>query len=315
MTNEERISIKSDVVSITSRSPKGILVRAQTALSSLSKPVDSWGVSDVPVLSPRHIVPRRSQPSPSRSVRDLDSRKIEDGPSKFILAADASSRVGPIRPLSISSVSTFGAWMPDRVYATDDTAHKYTNMRPIEIVSRRKPGPTPDRQAMGAPVGQNQYPHSVTEASLYSNPNVHSSSDPDSHLHPLRMHPSTLSSLYSSPAKAVHNQDVLTHAQTSSAPQSSGITLPEDKAASKSSYDDSSGQLQRPVFTRVDVNTANRCAKSDGFELNATASTRNKGKQIVAAFPKDISVPRDVGYVEALRRWYEEKEVAAKERF
>ncbi|KAF9690592.1 hypothetical protein EKO04_011543 [Ascochyta lentis] len=302
-------------VSVTSRSPRGILIRAQAALSSLSKPVDSWGVSGVPVLSPRHIVPRRDRPG-----RDSDSSNGDDiSPCRptHRRAAGAVLQVNPIRPLSVSSVSTFGAWMPDQLYATDDVMHGNITVQITDTNSqsaRIMPLPTPNMQTQRATAGHQQYASLVVEPSRPRSPKEPFGRNPATQMHSLRMHSPISVSPFPAPATAVRNQDTSTHAQTSTTLRSPQITPPENKTVPRSSRKEISARLRRPVFAKLDVNTARGRAGIYGDGVNAKLLATNENTHTALAISNEVPVPRDVGYVEALRLWYEEKELAAKGR-
>ncbi|KAF1348429.1 hypothetical protein EJ07DRAFT_160064 [Lizonia empirigonia] len=210
--------------SYTSKRGSSILGRAQAALSNLSRPVETWGMSDVPLLSPTQIVPRRTQPSARPALQSGDGEQAYNGSPRKLThkrGTVATSRIKSLRPLSIASVSTFGAGMPDYCCADTNDApdgnsmagengkatadHNGNSTAGDTGSSSQSPNdlpvqePTPKTQPSAAV----QHPHLCPplEAPDYVQRRVGFRSNPRARLDPLRMHPpSPVASPVASPA-------------------------------------------------------------------------------------------------------------------
>ena len=132
-------------------------------------------------------------------------------------------------------------------------------------------------------------------------------------IHPLRMHPPSPSLSLSARSIASQSQD------TSSLSQSPRkILLPStpsfDDAASKASRETISTRHSRRMLPELNIKVANSDIKAHEEDLGHN-DRKQTGVAQGDAGPTDkhSSLPRDVGYVEAMRLWYEEKENDASE--
>ena len=136
----------------------------------------------------------------------------------------------------------------------------------------------------------------------------------DTGIHPLRMHPPSLSTSLSARSIGPQSQD------TSSLSQSlSKIPLPStpsfDDAASKASRDTISTRRSRLTLPELNIKVANSDVKAQEEELEHK-ERRQAGviQDGAGRTDKHSSFPQDVGYVEAMRLWYEEKENEASDK-
>lgn len=130
----------------------------------------------------------------------------------------------------------------------------------------------------------------------------------DTSIHPLRMHPPSPSPSLSCQTRTAQGRN------TPPLPRSpSKIPLPStpsfDDAASKVSRDTISTRRNRRVLPELNIAATNHDVKPHDEELE------RKDKEQTGVLPtnmmsvdKHSSFSRDVGYVEAMRLWYEEKE-------
>lgn len=137
MSSNLSLNLNFSNSSAASNKRVGIVGRTRAALSSLSSPVDSWGVSHVPVLSPRQIVPRRTRSSRSNSHQGGESIRSSISSHQKSTGERAQrtmSRATSTRLLSISSVSTFGAWIPESSTAGKNASESNLAMCTIDQV-------------------------------------------------------------------------------------------------------------------------------------------------------------------------------------
>ncbi|KAF2629195.1 hypothetical protein BU25DRAFT_420087 [Macroventuria anomochaeta] len=309
MMNETPTTFQSYDSSTMTKHRSGILTRAHAALSSLSKPVDNWGVSDVPILSSQ-ITPRRSR---SRQYSD-SNKSVTMSPLKPTRsrAPGNRSRVLSMRPLSIASVSTFGAWMLDQICADDeaDSDHnEYDTETETQSISKLSVPASYSEAQHETPVQHKyvypDYPSVNLNGSLFR--------DLGTGTHPLRMHPPSSSPSLRDQATAMRKQDAPRLSQTSSCLYVPTTPLLDD-GASKASQDTISTRRSRPTLTELDINVANNNVQTnDEKPINERQEINDDMQKILVSAPEDVSVPCDVGYVEAMRLWYEEKENAALE--
>ncbi|KAF3032377.1 hypothetical protein E8E12_002233 [Didymella heteroderae] len=280
------------------------------ALSNISKPVGEWGVSDIPVLS-TSVTPRRERASANRSRRDSTSSRSTTSLPRRPDSVDvfvSPSRVSPIRRLSIATVSTFGGWMSegwmservDEDKAEDDLNSQNTGTstgEPSEITSRQ-------RARTASPVR-----HKFT---IPQSPSVSLTDSfrrgPDASIHPLRMHPPSPSPSLSARANA---SQALSMPSLSRSPSKIPLSLTPnfDDSASKTSQETISTRRSRRTLSELNIEAANSNFKPHDEELDNNDEEQNRVEQANALLPyKHGSSSRDVGYVEAMRLWYEEKE-------
>jgi hypothetical protein len=274
------------------------------ALSSFSKPVEEWGVSSVPVLS-TSVTPRRERPSTTLSRRGSNSsRSTTSSPRRpgSVDAFESPSRVPAIRPLSIATISSFGDWMRERVIEHDGTEDAFTSQT-VGTVTLKPPRGTYSQHGQPvAPVG-NKYTIPKSPSASLAGSFRHGL---DASTHPLRMHP---------PSPSLSARSIGPQSQSSSSlSQSPGkISLPStpsfEDAASIASRETISTRRSRRTLAELNVKLANSDVKSREEELRHD-DRRQAGVAQTDADPigRHSSVPRDTGYVEAMRLWYEEKE-------
>ncbi|KAF3037703.1 hypothetical protein E8E11_000672 [Didymella keratinophila] len=278
------------------------------ALSNFSKPVEEWGVSSVPVLS-TSVTPRRERPPAIRSRRDSNSsRSTTSSPRRpnSVDIFESPSRVLPIRPLSIATVSTFGGWIQERVKDEDEAKDAFT-AQDAGTLTLKPSTNTYDQHAQ--PFASVQCDHTVPKSpSASPAENFRRVRGRDTGVHPLRMHPPSPSPSLSARSIGSQNQNT-----SSLSHNLRKIPLPStpsfDDAASKASRDTISTRRSRRTLPGLNIEAANSDVKVHEGELE-----RNDRKQ-AGVFEGDTgltykhsSFPRDDGYVEAMRLWYEEKE-------
>ncbi|KAF1925054.1 uncharacterized protein M421DRAFT_401026 [Didymella exigua CBS 183.55] len=283
------------------------------ALSSFSKPVEEWGVSNVPVLS-TSVTPRRERTSATQSRRNSDSSRTT-APSPYRLdRADifnSPSRVPPISPLSIATVSTFGGWISERVNEDDAVDDIFSSHNDVNS-ARRPSGNTSSHHIQSVTPSRHEYtipkPPSVSLTGSLRR-------GLDTGIHPLRMNPPSPSPSLS--VEATNTQDRQTSTITLS-PSPSKILLPStlsfDDTASKVSRETISTRRSRRTLLEVNIEAANNDIRphDEEFEQKKEEPVGIGAGKLVSV-DKHCSFPRDVGYVEAMRLWYEDKENEALE--
>lgn len=137
------------------------------------------------------------------------------------------------------------------------------------------------------------------KAPVYVNVEIGDSIDVEMGIHPLRMHPP--SSEFRSPYQ---EQDIALQPQTPDTTSPFNPLSPVNDANFEERPDtSSSSQSQRPVVTEPDIDIANRSIDTAIDEQTRTEPSRSTLETKI--------VSRDVGYVQAMRLWFEMKEEAA----
>ena len=283
MARERSASIQTDATFMPMKQRSGIFFRAQAALSSLSKPAESWGVSDVPVLS-LQVAPRRSRAS------HLQTRWKSASPPKSTCShlAGTQSRVSPIRPLSIATVSTFGAWMmSDHNGQLDDAEDQQVVIEPRSSRIQHTTSALEPRE------------HKHLSSSAL--PNLRTT------VHPLRMHPPSPIISLTGRATSIQ-QDERAQSRSPSLLQAPPTPVHDD-AASKTSYGIISTRRSRPALAELNTNVTKSSFQLTSEHQEMVDCTNTS----MASVAEQVPAPRDVGFVKAMRLWYEEKENEAHE--
>lgn len=128
----------------------------------------------------------------------------------------------------------------------------------------------------------------------------------DINIHPLRMHPPSPSPSLAGRYRARQNQNTPQLTSLGKIPLPSTPSF--DDTDSKASRETISTRHSRRTLPELNIKVANSNIRLDDEKLN-----RKDGKQAgvtkIDASPADkYPFPQDVGYVEAMRLWYEEKE-------
>jgi hypothetical protein len=214
--------------------------------------------------------------------------------------------------LSIATVSTFGGWMEERVDEEDDKAEDAFTSQNGSTLTLKPSINTYGQHAR--PVAPIQHEHTVPKSpSVSPDESFRRVRGRDTGIHPLRMHPPSPSPLPSLSARpiALQSQDTSSLSQSpSKTPLSSTPSF--DDTALKASRDTISTRRIRRTLPELNIKVANSDVKAYeqglGYHDRKQIEVIQSGADPTA---KHSLLPRDVGYVETVRLWYEEKESEA----